>query len=109
MKGTYAFESKARDVNTFVEIQKYIKTGKTSFDCPDGIYAVSDGNYNAADEWFVNWGMLKSESPNYGDIRIICYKGKDFAKTEAKRLDMSLEDYVESSNPNVNFAVLIRK
>jgi hypothetical protein len=109
MKGTYAFESKAKDVNTFDEIQKYIKIGKTSFDCPDGIYAVSDGDYNAADEWFVNWGMLKSESPNYGDIRIICYKGKDFAKTEAKRLGMLLKDYVESSNPNVNFAVLIRK
>jgi hypothetical protein len=108
LKGTYAFESKANAVNSYRAIQKYIKIGETSFDCPDGIYSVSDGNYNAADEWFVNWGMLDTENPKIGNIRIICSKGREYAKTEAKRLDMTFEHFVGSANSDINFAVLIR-
>jgi hypothetical protein len=109
LKGTYAFESKVKAINTSVGIERFIKKGETSFDCADGIYAVSDGNYNAVDEWFVNWGMLKTESPKIGNIRIICSKGSVYANEEAKRLGMTLEYYVESENTNINYAVLVRK
>ena len=109
MKGTYASSSKAKAVNQFNQVQKYIKRGETSFDCPDGVFAVSDGNYNSADEWFVNWGMLDSEAPEVGKVRIICYRDIGYAESEATRLGMELKVFVRSPNPNTTFAVLVRE
>ena len=109
LNGTYSFSAKAEAINEFNQVQKYIKRGETSFDCPDGVFAVSDGNYNSADEWFVNWGMLDSEAPEVGKVRIICYRDIGYAESEATRLGMELKAFVGSTNPNTTFAVLLRE
>jgi hypothetical protein len=108
LKGTYSFASKAEAFNQFNQVQRYIKRGETSFDCADGIFAVSDGNYNSPDEWFVNWGMLDSEDPVVGKVRVICYQNMEYAESEANRLGMRLQKFVKTSNPSTTFAVLVR-
>jgi len=108
LSGTYSFASKAESISQFNQVQKYIKRGETSFDCADGVFAVSDGNYNSPDEWFVNWGMLDSEYPLVGKVRVICYQNMEYAESEANRLKMRLQKFVETSNPGITFAVLVR-
>jgi len=108
LNGTYTFASKAEAISQFNQVQKYIKRGETSFDCADGVFAVSDGNYNSPDEWFVNWGMLDSEDPAVGKVRVICYQNMEYAESEANRLKMRLQKFVETSNPGTTFAVLVR-
>ena len=109
LKGTYTFEEKANAVNQFMKVQKYIVPGKTSFDCPDGVFSVSNKEYQAADEWFVNWGMLKSDSPIIGDVRVICYRDLDYVKGESERLGMQIELYEPTNYANVSFAVLVAR
>ncbi len=108
LNGTYTFASKAEAISQFNQVQKYIKRGETSFDCADGVFAVSDGNYNSPDEWFVNWGMLDSEDPVVGKVRVICYQNMEYAESEATRLGMRLQKFVKTSNPSTTFAVLVR-
>jgi hypothetical protein len=108
LNGTYSFASKAEAISQFNQVQKYIKRGETSFDCADGVFAVSDGNYNSSDEWFVNWGMLDSEDPVVGKVRVICYQNMEYAESEANRLGMRLQKFVKTSNPSTTFAVLVR-
>jgi hypothetical protein len=108
LNGTYSFASKAEAISQFNQVQKYIKPGETSFDCADGVFAVSDGNYNSPDEWFVNWGMLDSEDPVVGKVRIICNQNMEYAEAEANRLGMRLQKFVKTSNPSTTFAVLVR-
>jgi len=109
LKGTFSFEEKTNAVNQFTEIQRFIKPGQTSFDCPDGIYAVSNGSYLAIDEWFVNWGMLKSENPAVGEVRVICYRNLDYVQSEADRLGMTLKVYFPAEYANLSFAVLVSR
>ncbi len=108
LNGTYTFASKAEAISQFNQVQKYIKRGETSFDCADGVFAVSDGNYNSPDEWFVNWGMLDSEDPVVGKVRVICYQNMEYAESEANRLGMRLQKFVKTSNLSTTFAVLVR-
>jgi hypothetical protein len=109
LRGTFAFEEKAKAVNQYSEIQRFIKPGQTSFDCADGVYAVSNGSYLAKDEWFVNWGMLKSENPAVGEVRVICYQNLDYVQSEASRLGMMVKVYVPADYANVSFAVLVSR
>jgi hypothetical protein len=109
LKGTFSFEEKARAVNQFDEVEKYIQPGETSFDCPDGVYAVNDGKYNAADEWFVNWGMLNSKEPAIGQVRVICNQDLAYAESEAMRHGMKLERYIVTNYSNISFAVLVTR
>jgi hypothetical protein len=109
LKGTFSFEEKAQAVNRFSEVEKYIQPRQTSFDCPDGVYAVNNGKYNAADEWFVNWGMLNSENPDIGLVRVICNQDLAYAESEALRLGMKLERHIVSDYSNISFAVLVAR
>jgi len=109
LKGTFSIEEKAQAVNKFSEVEKYIQPRKTSFDCPDGVYAVSNGKYNAADEWFVNWGMLNSENPDIGLVRVICNQDLAYAESEAVRLGMKLERHIVTNYSNISFAVLVAR
>jgi hypothetical protein len=109
LKGTYTFQEKANAINQFLKIQKYIVSGKTSFDCPDGVFAVSNKEYQATDEWFVNWGMLKSDSPIVGEVRVICYRDLEYIQGESERLGMQIEYYQPTDYANVSFAVLVAR
>ena len=109
LKGTYTFQEKASAINQFLKIQKYIVSGKTSFDCPDGVFAVSNKDYQAIDEWFVNWGMLKSDSPVVGEVRVICYRDLEYIEGESKRLGMQIKSYQPTDYANVSFAVLVAR
>jgi hypothetical protein len=109
LKGTFSFEEKALAVNQFGEVERYIQPGKTSFDCPDGVYAVNDGKYNAVDEWFVNWGMLNSENPEIGQVRVICNQDLAYADSEANRLGMQLEKRIVTNYSDISFAVLVAR
>ena len=109
LKGTYTFEEKANAVDQFMNVQKYIVSGKTSFDCPDGVFAVSSKEYQATDEWFVNWGMLKSDSPIVGEVRVICYRDIEYVKGESQRLGMHIELYQPTNYANISFAVLVAR
>ena len=109
LKGTYTFQEKANAINQFLKIQKYIVSGKTSFDCPDGVFAVSNQKYQATDEWFVNWGMLKSDSPIVGEVRVICYRDLEYIRGESERLGMQIESYQPTDYADVSFAVLVAR
>lgn len=109
LKGTYTFEAKANAMNQFVDMQQYILPRKTSFDCPDGIFAVSNKEYQAIDEWFVNWGMLESDSPIIGEVRVICYRDLEYVQKESQRLGMEIKAYRTTSYANISFAVLVDK
>jgi hypothetical protein len=109
LKGTYTFQEKANAINQFMKIQKYIVSGKTSFDCPDGVFAVSNKEYQATDEWFVNWGMLKSDSPIVGEVRVICYRDLEYIQGESERLGMQIESYQPTDYADVSFAVLVAR
>jgi hypothetical protein len=109
LKGTYTFEEKADAVNQFLKVQSYIVPGRTSFDCSDGVYAVSNKEYQAADEWFVNWGMLKNDSQSVGAVRVICNRGLAYIQEESKRLGMQVKLYQPTNYANISFAVLVEQ
>jgi hypothetical protein len=108
LKGTYAHEEKARGLDIFTRIEKDAVVGETSFDCPDGVYAVSGGTYLSADQWFVNWGFSDNDQPDIGLRRVICDKSRDFAISESERLGMSLI-YFRSNNVNKSIAILSKQ
>ena len=105
LRGTYAHEEKARGLDIFTRIEKEAIIGETSFDCPDGVYAVSGGTYLPADQWFVNWGFNDNVKPDVGLRRVICDKSRDFAISESKRLGMNLI-YFRSNAVNKSIAIL---
>jgi hypothetical protein len=108
LRGTYAHEEKARGLDIFARIEKDAVIGETSFDCPDGVYAVSGGTYLSADQWFVNWGFSDNDQPDIGLRRVICDKSRDFAISESKRLGMSLIHY-RSNDVNKSIAILSKQ
>jgi len=105
LKGTFAHQEKAQSIDIFQAIDKFAIEGQTSFDCPDGVYAVSNGTYLAADQWFVNWGYGDKGEPQTGMIRIICDKSRDYATSEGTRLSMELV-YYRSNRANKSIAIL---
>jgi hypothetical protein len=105
LKGTFAHEEKARSIDLFQAIDKFAIPGQTSFDCPDGVYAVENGTYLAADQWFVNWGYGAKGEPKTGMVRIICDKSRDYATSEGTRLSMELV-YYRSNRANKSIAIL---
>jgi len=108
LKGTYAHEEKARSLDIFTRIEKDAVIGGTSFDCPDGVYAVSGGTYLSADQWFVNWGFSDKDQPEIGLRRVICDESRDFAISESERLKMNLI-YYRSNDMNKSIAILSKQ
>lgn len=105
LKGTYALEEKARSLDIFKKIESVAVVGQTSFDCHDGIYAVSNGTYLPVDEWFVNWGFAPTEIPKIGSVRIICDQPRQYAVSEGNRLEMRLS-YYKTNEAGKSIAVL---
>lgn len=105
LKGTYAYEEKARSLDIFRKIENVAIAGETSFDCPDGVYSVANGTYLAADQWFVNWGFSDEVQPKVGKIRIICDQSRDYAKSESAKLKMKLT-YYKSNVEDKSIAIL---
>lgn len=93
LKGTYANEEKARSLDIFEEIEKVAVKGKTSFDCPDGVYSVANGTYLASDQWFVNWGFSDNVEKNIGTVRVICDQSRNYAISESTKFSMELVFY----------------
>jgi hypothetical protein len=108
LKGTYALSDKVNAVNKFNLVRNQIIPGETSFDCADGIYAVSDRSYSPPDEWFVNWGMLKMDKSALGKVRIICNQSLEYATRESLRLGWNLKYYEKSNYGDISFAVLVQ-
>jgi len=107
LRGTYAHEEKARSTDIFKEIEIVGIVGKTSFDCPDGVYSVAGGKYLAVDQWFVNWGFSSNDNPKIGSVRIICDRSKDYAISESARFGMNMV-YYQSNSANKSVAILRR-
>jgi hypothetical protein len=105
LKGTYAHEEKARSLDIFRVIDDFAVVGQTSFDCPDGVYAVANGTYLAADQWFVNWGYSEKDVPKTGIVRVICDQSSSYATSEGKRLSMELV-YYRSNEQSKSIAIL---
>jgi hypothetical protein len=105
LKGTFAHEEKARSLDIFRAIDDFAIVGQTSFDCADGVYAVENGTYLAADQWFVNWGYSEGDNPKTGVVRVICDQSRSYATSEGKRLSMALV-YYRSNEQSKSIAVL---
>ena len=105
LRGTFAHEEKARSLDIFRVIDDFAVEEQTSFDCPDGVYAVENGTYLAADQWFVNWGYSKREVPKTGIVRVICDQSQSYATLEGKRLSMELV-YYRSNEQRKSIAIL---
>ena len=69
------------------------------------MYAVANGTYLAADQWFVNWGFGSEEQPKIGKIRVICDQSQDYANSESKKLAMRLI-YYKSNVEGKSIAIL---
>lgn len=105
--GTYASTAKVNSLKLYDKIGDYTVQRNSSFDCPDGVYSVINLHYNAADQWYVNWGFTKSATPNPGVVRFICGKDRIYAESEAKRLEWKLVEFTTSSlDPKVTLAIL---
>jgi hypothetical protein len=107
LRGTFAHEEKARSIDMFTAIDDFAVAGQTSFDCPDGVYAVENGTYLAADQWFVNWGYSTKVEPKIGKVRVICDQSRKFAILESTRLSMDLV-YFRSNEATKSIAILKR-
>jgi hypothetical protein len=105
LTGTFAHEEKARSLDIFRAIEDFAIVGQTSFDCPDGVYAVENGTYLAPDQWFVNWGYSDKDEPKTGAVRVICDQSRDYATSEGGRLSMDLV-YFRSNVQSKSIAVL---
>jgi hypothetical protein len=105
LKGTYANEEKARSLDIFEEIEKVAVKGKTSFDCPDGVYSVANGTYLASDQWFVNWGFSDNVEKNIGTVRVICDQSRNYAISESTKFSMELV-YYKSNVVGKSIAIL---
>lgn len=104
---TYASPEKVDSLNVYNKIGEYTVRKDSSFDCPDGLYSVINGSYNAVDQWYVNWGFPSSVAPKSGKIRFICGKTRQYAESEAKRLEWTLVEFTTSSrDPQLTLAVL---
>lgn len=108
LRGTFAHEEKARGIDIFTKIEDFAIARQTSFECPDGVYAVANGTYLAADQWFVNWGFSSKDNPKTGSVRVICDKSKDYANSESDRLDMKLIHF-QANGTNKSIAILMRQ
>jgi hypothetical protein len=105
--GTSASPEKVDSLKIYNRIADYTVEKNSSFDCPDGIYSVINRSYNAADQWYVNWGFTESVVQNLGKVRFICGKTLSYAESEAKRLGWELVEFKMSPlNPDVTLAVL---
>lgn len=105
--GTYASAQKVDSLKIYNRISDYTVEKNSSFDCPDGIYSVINRSYNAADQWYVNWGFPESVVRNPGKVRFICGENRLYAESEAKRLGWNLVDFrISPLNPEATLAVL---
>jgi hypothetical protein len=105
--GTHASSEKVESLKIYNRIADYTVEKNSSFDCPDGVYSVINQSYNAADQWYVNWGFPDSKVQNPGEVRFICGKNRIYAESEAKRLGWELVEFRMSPiNPEVTLAVL---
>ncbi len=105
--GTSASPEKVDSLKIYNRIADYTVEKNSSFDCSDGVYSVINRSYNAADQWYVNWGFTESVVQNPGKVRFICGKTLSFAESEAKRLGWDLVEFkVSPLNPDVTLAVL---
>lgn len=105
--GTSASPEKVDSLKIYNRIADYTVEKNSSFDCPDGVYSVINRSYNAADQWYVNWGFTESVVQNPGKMRFICGKTFSYAESEAKRLGWDLVEFKMSPlNPDVTLAVL---
>jgi hypothetical protein len=109
LKGMYASADKVARVDFYGVIENYAIKGRSSFDCPDGLYSVIDGTYLPADQWFVNWGYLSSTKRDIGSIRFICDQDKDYALKQALQLGMKLKYFYNSPYDSASsLAVLVQ-
>lgn len=104
LKGTYARAEMVHREAIFNEILNYSIKGESSFDCQDGVFSVLDGHYNAADEWFVNWGIIGSSKK--GSIRFICNQSKPYVNAEARKLGMTVVLYQKDNHSKESLGVL---
>ena len=107
LAGTYASADKVNGLLVYDDIVKNAIPKSSSFDCHDGIYSVLSGEYLPVDEWYVSWGFPKTVVPELGDIRFICGKSYEYAKSEALRIGWILTEFNQSkSNPEASLAIL---
>lgn len=105
--GTFASPEKVESLKIYNRIANYTVEKNSSFDCPDGVYSVINRSYNAADQWYVNWGFTESIVQNPGRVRFICGENLLYAESEAKKLGWDLVEFRMSPlNPEVTLAVL---
>jgi hypothetical protein len=58
---------------TMNQLDRIIQPGSTRFNCPHGIYSVSNGEYNSIDSNFVNWSSGAGTNLNTNKYLFLCY------------------------------------
>jgi hypothetical protein len=93
---------------TMNQLDRIIKPGSTRFNCPQGIYSVSNGQYNSIDSNFVNWSSRAGTNVKTYDYIFLCYATSEILqKYEQKNWIPVLK--VPFGNTGESFNVLLRK
>jgi len=93
---------------TMNQLDRIIQPGSTRFNCPQGIYSVSNGQYNSIDSNFVNWSSKAGTNVKTYEYIFLCYATTEILeKYEQRNWTPVLK--VPFGNTGESFNVLLRK
>jgi hypothetical protein len=93
---------------TMNQLDRIIQPGSTRFNCPQGIYSVSNGQYNSIDSNFVNWSSKAGTNVKTYEYIFLCYATTEILERYEQRNWTSVLK-VPFGNTGESFNVLLRK
>jgi len=93
---------------TMNQLDRIIQPGSTRFNCPQGIYSVSNGQYNSIDSNFVNWSSGAGTNVKAYKYIFVCYATSEILEKYERRNWIPVLS-VPFGNTGESFNVLLRK
>lgn len=93
---------------TMNRLDRIIEPGSTRFNCPQGIYSVSNGQYNSIDSNFVNWSSKAGTNVKTYEYIFLCYATSEILEKYEQRNWIPVLK-VPFGNTGESFNVLLRK
>ncbi len=93
---------------TMNQLDRIIEPGSTRFNCPQGIYSVSNGQYNSIDSNFVNWSSKAGTNVKTYEYIFLCYATSEILEKYEQRNWIPVLK-VPFGNTGESFNVLLRK
>jgi len=93
---------------TMNQLDRIIQPDSTRFNCPQGIYSVSNGQYNSIDSNFVNWSSKAGTNVKTYEYIFVCYATPEILEKYEQRNWIPVLK-VPFGNTGESFNVLLRK